>query len=121
MGTGPVTQPHQERRALDRRVGLPDPRPATSRVERRQEIIDRRAIEDRRKRPPTRDLTERQEHRLLVLYLAADPVRMDWLRRHVASHLERVAESLSVDGHAEAAGIVRRQASRHRSGDSSLW
>lgn len=118
-----MTRPsfEEERRGLDRRVGLPDDRPPADRIERRVAFLDRRRREDRRSGPANRGEPSRDEHRRLVLYIAADPVRIDWLRRHVASRLERTAAHLHAQGHVAAADEVRRLAARHRSGEGSLW
>lgn len=119
-----MTDPRQERRGYDRRVGLPDTRPQEDRVERR------RAIVDRRQPPPRSDLardrwipgrTPREEQAALVRQIAADPSLMDWLRRHVASRYEALAGLLEAGGHPAAAQRVRAEAAAHRAGDTSLW
>lgn len=102
-----------ERRHLpDRRVGLPDPRPPGERVERRT----------RTRRPQPKDpAQDRAELRHLVLYLAASPVRVEWLRRLLARHLEAAAEALVAAGDAPGARVVRGVASRVRSGAVPPW
>jgi hypothetical protein len=111
-----------DRRGIDRRVGLPDTRPPQERADRRQDVLDRRRRADRRADvPPNRALSDPAEQRRLVLYIAADPARSDWLRRFTARHLEAAATALDGQREPRGAEIVRGIAARVRAGDADVW
>jgi hypothetical protein len=75
-------------------------------------------------RLPVPDRTEAEERAALVRHIAADPVRVQWLRDHVAGVLDRVALAVresdppTVD---VAAAAIERRAAAHRRGETPLW
>lgn len=74
-------------------------------------------------RVPTANATAAEQRRALVRYIAADPLRIQWLREHVAAHLDRAADSLAESTLADldAAEVLHARAGAHRRGDTSLW
>lgn len=76
------------------------------------------------RRVPTPELTDADEARALVRYIAASPDRIAWLRDHVAGHLERVALAVAESDPPDiqvAAAAIERRAAAHRRGDTPLW
>lgn len=74
------------------------------------------------RRVPTQDLTVEERRRALVRYLAADPEREQWLRDHVALHLERAAAGVpAADTGLEARASLVEWAAAHRAGVTPLW
>jgi hypothetical protein len=75
-------------------------------------------------RLPVPDRTDAAERAALVRHIAADPVRVQWLRDHVADALDRLAAAVresdppTVD---VAAAAIERRAGAHRRGETPLW
>lgn len=65
-------------------------------------------------RRPVPDRSEAEERRALVLHIAADSIRQQWLRDHVAGHLDAAADRLEQLGSHNAAGVVAARARAHR-------
>lgn len=60
-------------------------------------------------RIPTRSLTDIEERQRLVRAIAADPIKLQWLREHDAALLRREADRLARAGHyAMAAQLAAR-------------
>lgn len=78
----------------------------------------------RDRRLPTAEPAAPERAAQLVRYIAADPALTDWLRGHMAAHLELVAasvEQLDTDDPAVVAEAIRKRADNHRRGDTPLW
>lgn len=65
------------------------------------------------------DAAETAAH--LVRVIAADPVKMAWLREHGARLLEAAAEDLRARPDADPVRLVEARAAQHRAGQTPLW
>lgn len=73
-------------------------------------------------RVPTRTPSEQDDVRQLVRHIASEPHLVQWLREHVAGHLQAAAAELSRDQVDRAPeSVIARRADAHRRGETPLW
>lgn len=75
------------------------------------------------RRPSTASPSPAEQRAQLVRHIAADPVLTQWLRDHVAEHLERAASQLTgyLAVGLDPAQTITSRAKAHRRGETALW